>query len=59
MASLIGFSPELRKQSLLPVYPILVLFAWQCAAQLLRRKTQAINAGGSVFLRVGVNSFFC
>jgi hypothetical protein len=46
MASLIGFSPELRKQSLLPVYPILVLFAWQCAAQLLRRKTQAINVAG-------------
>jgi Dolichyl-phosphate-mannose-protein mannosyltransferase len=27
--ALIGFSPELRKQTLLPAYPLLILFAWQ------------------------------
>jgi Dolichyl-phosphate-mannose-protein mannosyltransferase len=35
--ALIGFSPELRKQTLLPVYPLLILFAWQNAADRLRR----------------------
>jgi Dolichyl-phosphate-mannose-protein mannosyltransferase len=36
-AALIGFSPELRKQSLLPVYPLLIFFAWQYAAEIMRR----------------------
>jgi hypothetical protein len=35
---LIGFSPELRKQTLLPVYPLPTLFAWLCSADSLRRR---------------------
>jgi hypothetical protein len=35
--ALIGFSPEWRKQTLLPVYPLLIFFAWQYAADSLRR----------------------
>ena len=35
--ALIGFSPELRKQTLLPVYPIFILFAWRYGAEFLRR----------------------
>jgi hypothetical protein len=36
--ALIGFSPELRKQTLLPVYPVFILFAWQYGADFLRRR---------------------
>lgn len=36
--ALIGFSPELRKQSLLPAYPLLILFVWQGVAGFLRRR---------------------
>ena len=36
--ALIGFSPELRKQTLLPVYPIFILFAWRYGADLLRQR---------------------
>jgi hypothetical protein len=35
--ALVGFSPELRKQSLLPVYPLFILFAWLWWADFLRR----------------------
>ena len=45
--ALIGFSPELRKQTLLPVYPIFILFAWQYGADFLRhRRPEAIPAVG-------------
>jgi hypothetical protein len=36
--ALIGFSPELRKQSLLPAYPLLILFGWQSSADFLRAR---------------------
>ena len=36
-AALIGFSPELRKQTLLPVYPLLILFAWEYAVEVVRK----------------------
>ena len=36
--ALIGFSPELRKQTLLPVYPIFILFAWRYGADFLRQR---------------------
>ena len=35
--ALIGFSPELRKQTLLPVYPLLILFAWEYAVEVARK----------------------
>jgi hypothetical protein len=45
--ALIGFSPELRKQTLLPVYPIFILFAWQYGADFLRhRRPEAITVVG-------------
>ena len=36
--ALIGFSPELRKQTLLPVYPLFILFAWRYGAEFLRQR---------------------
>jgi Dolichyl-phosphate-mannose-protein mannosyltransferase len=45
--ALIGFSPELRKQTLLPVYPLIILFGWQYGAELLRqRRPQAVGIAG-------------
>ncbi|HEY5706533.1 MAG TPA: glycosyltransferase family 39 protein [Terrimicrobiaceae bacterium] len=45
--ALIGFSPELRKQTLLPVYPIFILFAWKYGAAFLRqRRPEAVTAAG-------------
>ena len=45
--ALIGFSPELRKQTLLPVYPLFILFGWKLAADALRRRgPRAIQKAG-------------
>ena len=45
--ALIGFSPELRKQTLLPVYPIFILFAWRYGADLLRQRApRTVNVAG-------------
>ena len=42
--ALIGFSPELRKQSLLPAYPLLILFVWLGVAGFLRRRKPGVLA---------------
>jgi hypothetical protein len=42
--ALVGFSPELRKQSLLPVCPLLILFIWISCADFLRRHGTATFA---------------
>jgi len=45
--ALIGLSPELRKQTLLPVYPLLILFGWKFGADFLRRHgPEAMKAAG-------------
>jgi Dolichyl-phosphate-mannose-protein mannosyltransferase len=45
--ALVGFSPELRKQTFLPVYPVFILFAWQYGADFLRHpRPQAIPVVG-------------
>ncbi|MGA7215759.1 MAG: glycosyltransferase family 39 protein [Terrimicrobiaceae bacterium] len=45
--ALVGFSPELRKQTLLPVYPLLILFGWQYGAEWLRQhRKEAVGVAG-------------
>jgi hypothetical protein len=45
--ALIGFSPEWRKQTLLPVYPIFILFAWRYGAAFLRQRAPGtVNVTG-------------
>ena len=49
--ALIGFSPELRKQSLLPAYPLLILFAWLSVADFLRQRQPGAFATAGLAVR--------
>lgn len=52
--ALVGFSPELRKQTFLPVYPLLIFFGWRTVAAAMRPRWAGwIPALGAIVVAAG------